>query len=77
MWLRIGGGKFTREAGKPGLLERIRKNLPVVRGMPLLSGVNTAEVTDEMLDILSHRSRKSIINPNDRRIVRGNRNIVG
>ncbi|KKK90962.1 hypothetical protein LCGC14_2717740, partial [marine sediment metagenome] len=47
------GGKFTREAGKPGLLERIRKNLPVVRGMPLLSGVNTAEVTDEMLDILS------------------------
>ncbi|KKN55763.1 hypothetical protein LCGC14_0579120 [marine sediment metagenome] len=71
------GGKFTRETGKPGLLERIRKNLPLVRGMPLLSGVNTAEVTGEMLDILSHRSRKSIINPNDRRIVRGNRNIVG
>ena len=71
------GGKFTREAGKPGLLERIRKNLPVVRGMPLLSGVNTAEVTGEMLDILSHRSRKSIINPNDRRIVRGRQNITG
>ena len=71
------GGKFIKEKGKPSLLERIRRNLPLVKGTPVLSGVATSEITDEMLDILSHNARKSVINPNDRRITRGRQNIIG
>ena len=71
------GGKFTKEKGEPSLLERIRRNLPVVKGMPLLSGVSSKEITGEMLDALSHNARKSAINKNDRRVIRGHRNIVG
>jgi hypothetical protein len=71
------GGKFTKEKGKPSLLERIRRNLPIVRGIPLLSGVSSKEITGEMLDILSANARKSAIDKNNRRISRGRRNIVG
>ena len=71
------GGKFIKEKGKPSLLERIKKNLPLVRGTPLLSGVSSAEVTSEMLDVLSQNARKSAIDKNNRRITRGRRNIVG
>ncbi len=71
------GGNFIKEKGKPGLLERIRRNLPLVKGTPVLSGVPTSQITDEMLDVLSHNARKSIINPNDRRITRGRQNIIG
>ena len=71
------GGKFIKEKGKPSLLERIRRNLPLVKGTPVLSGVATSEITDEMLDILSQNARKSVINPNDRRITRGRQNIIG
>jgi len=71
------GGKFTKEKGKLSLLERIRRNLPVVKGMPLLSGVDSSEITGEMLDIMSQNARKSAINKNDRRITRGQRTIIG
>ncbi len=71
------GGIFTKEKGKPSLLERIRRNLPLVKGTPLLSGVSPSEITDEMLDVLSKNARKSAIDPNNRRVVRGQRNIVG
>ena len=71
------GGNFIKEKGKPSLLERIRRNLPLVKGTPVLSGVPTSEITDEMLDVLSHNARKSAINPNDRRIIRGRQNIIG
>ena len=71
------GGQFIKEKGKPSLLERIRRNLPIVKGMPLLSGVSSAEVTGEMLDILSVNARKSAINKNDRRISRGRRSVIG
>ncbi len=71
------GGKFTKEKGPPSLLERIRKNLPFIKGQPLLSGVSSQNITDEMLDLLSKNARKSAIDPNDRRIQRGRRNIVG
>ena len=71
------GGKFMKEKSKPSLLERFKRNLPFIKGTPLLSGVSSSEITDEMLDILSKNARKSAINRNDRRIIRGNRNIVG
>lgn len=71
------GGKFVKEKGRPSLLERIKRNLPLVRGTPLLSGISSAEVTSEMLDVLSHNARKSAIDKNNRRVVRGQRTIVG
>ena len=71
------GGKFVKEKGTPSLLERIRRNLPLIKGVPLLSGVSSRDITGEMLDILSENARKSAIDPNNRRIVRGNRNIIG
>jgi len=71
------GGKFVKEKGKPSLLERIRRNLPLVKGMPLLSGVSSTEITGEMLDVLSQNARKSAIDPNNRRVIRGQRTIVG
>jgi len=71
------GGKFVKEKGKLSLLERIRRNLPLIKGVPLLSGISSQEITDEMLDALSKNARKSAIDKNDRRIVRGRRNIVG
>jgi len=71
------GGKFVREKGKPSLLERIKRNLPLVRGTPLLSGVSAANITDEMVDVLSKRARKSAIDKNNRRISRNRQNVVG
>ena len=71
------GGKFTKEQGKPSLLERIRRMVPLVKGMPILSGVPTSELTDEMLDILVQNKRKSAIDQSKRRILRGRGNIVG
>lgn len=71
------GGKFIREKDKPSLLERIRRNIPLVRGTPLLSGVSTSEITDEMLDLLAKNAEKSAIDKNNRRIFRGQQNIVG
>ena len=71
------GGKFTKEKGKPSLLERIRRNLPIIKGTPLLSGISSQDITSEMLDVLSQNARKSAIDKNDRRIIRGQRNIIG
>ena len=71
------GGVFTKERGKPSLLERIRRNLPLIKGTPLLSGVSTSVITSEMLDVLSKNARKSAIDKNNRRIIRGRQNIVG
>ena len=71
------GGKFLKEKTVPSLLERIRKNIPFIKGTPLLSGVSSQNITDEMADLLSKNARKSAFDPNNRRIARGRRNIVG
>jgi len=71
------GGQFVREKEKPSLLERIKRNLPLIKGMPLLSGVSPAEITEEMVDVLSKRARKPAIDKNNRRITRGRNIIVG
>ena len=71
------GGKFIKEKKVPSLLERIRKNMPFIKGQPLLSGVPSQNLTDEMVDLLSKNARKPATDPNNRRIQRGRRNIVG
>lgn len=71
------GGKFVKEKGKLGLLERIRRNIPLIKGTPLLSGISSREITSEMLDLLSKNARKSAIDKNNRRIFRGRSNIIG
>jgi len=68
--VKTKGSRFRRERGKPGLLERIRKRQPVVKGQPLLSGVPTAQLTDEMLDVLSANARKPVMNRTNRKIER-------
>ena len=71
------GGKFIKEKKTPSLLERIRKNMPFVKGTPLLSGVSSRDISEEMLEALSRNARKSAFDKNDRRIQRGRGNIVG
>ena len=71
------GGQFIKEKTQLSLLERIRKNIPFIKGMPLLSGVSASDITGEMLDAFSKNAHKSSIDPNNRRIIRGQRNIVG
>jgi len=68
--IKTKGSKFRREQGKPGLKERIIKNLPEIEGMPVLSGVASAEITDEMMNIMSQQRRKRNIQPPQRRIER-------
>lgn len=71
------GGKFLKEKTTPSLLERIRRNIPFIQGQPLLSGISSQNITDEMVDALSKNARKPSFDPNNRRILRGRRNIVG
>lgn len=54
------GAHLRRERGTSGLLERIKKNEPIAKGIPLLSGVPLNQVTDEMLDILSNRRKEAL-----------------
>ena len=74
--IKTRGGKFKREVGKPGLRERIIKNQPTVPGLPLLSGVPSAEITGEMMNIMSEQARKQNIQPNLRRIERKRPRII-
>jgi hypothetical protein len=55
--VKTKGGRLRRERGAPTLLERIIKRQPLVKGMPILSGVSSAEVTDEMMDVISKQRR--------------------
>ncbi len=65
------GRKLWKERkGRESLLERIKRNKPIAKGLPLLSGVNIAEVTDEMLGILSRNASTPKMNPKQRRIER-------
>jgi hypothetical protein len=68
--IKTKGRQFRRERGKPGLLERIIRRQPLVPGLPLLSGVSSAEISDEMTNILSHQARERKIDKAIRRIDR-------
>ena len=74
--IKTRGGKFRREQGKPGLKERIIKRQPEVKGFPILSGVPTAEITDEMLNIMSQQARKDKMPMTQRRIIRTKPRII-
>lgn len=74
--IKTKGSRFKRERGTPSLRERIIKNQPEVPGLPLLSGVSSAEVTDEMMNIMSQQRRKRNIQPQRRRRERIKPNIV-
>jgi len=74
--IKTTGHQFKREAGQSGLLERIIKNQPAIPGQPLLSGVSSSQISDEMMGILSRRARDKAVEPRRRRIERRNpRNI--
>ena len=64
------GSQYRREKGKMGLLERIKRNKPIAKGLPLLSGISPVEVTDEMMGVLSRNARRPRTNPKQRRIKR-------
>jgi hypothetical protein len=74
--VKTRGSQRQRERGKPGLLERIIRNQPQVPGLPLLSGVSTSELTDEMVNILSHRAHQRVREPRTRRLERRKSNII-
>ncbi len=74
--VKTRGNQRERERGKPSLLERIIRNQPEVKGMPLLSGVPSEQLSDEMLNVLSQKAHSRIINPRTRRIERRRPNIV-
>jgi len=58
--VKTKGGQFRRERGLPTLRERIIKNEPLVKGLPLLSGVPSQLITNEMTNILSHQARNKL-----------------
>lgn len=68
--IKTKGHSFRRERGRPGLLERIKRNQPPAPGLPLLSGVASAEISDEMMNILSQQARERRLEPPRRKIER-------
>jgi hypothetical protein len=74
--VKTKGSSLRRDRGQPGLLERIMQNKPLLPGVPLLDGVSSAEISNEMCDVLSKRARVRVINPNNRRIERPNPKII-
>jgi len=74
--VKTRGGVLRRERGKPGLMERIIKNQLVVDGLPMLSGVSTSAISNEMMNVMSKQARKRVVEPNDRRLKRINPKII-
>lgn len=74
--VKTRGGQFKRERGEPSLIERIKKNKPEVPGMPVLSGIPTSQVTDEMMNIMSQRARSRRVQPHQRRLERPHSRII-
>jgi hypothetical protein len=68
--VKTRGGQFKRDRGVLSLLERVIKNIPPAKGLPLLAGVPLNEVSDEMTNILSQRAREKTIQPKRRKIER-------
>lgn len=59
-----------RERGKPGLMERIVRNQPEAPGLPLLSGVPTSALTDEMINVLSEKRKTKSAEVRSRKLIR-------
>jgi hypothetical protein len=69
--IKSKGSKLRRERGKPGLLERIKRGVPEVKGLPILSGISSAELSDEMLNIMAKKAARKVIIPKRRKLERG------
>jgi len=68
--IKTKGTQFQRERGKVGLRERIIKEQPEVKGLPLLSGVSSQEISDEMMNIMSQKTRRRNLRYTPRRLER-------
>ena len=71
------GGKYRPESRKSSLLKRIIDNKPVVPGKPILSGIPTSQITEEMVNVLSQNARNRKTSPRDRIVQRGKKIITG
>jgi hypothetical protein len=71
------GGKYRPESRKSSLLKRIIDNKPVVPGQPILSGVPTDQITEEMVNVMSQNARNRKNNPRERKVQRGKKIITG
>lgn len=58
--IKSRGSKYHRERGKPTLVERILKEPPSKNGIPILSGVSSAEVDDVTTNVMSHKAREGL-----------------
>lgn len=74
--VKTRGSRKWREKREPNLLERVIRNKPQVDGMPLLSGVPTCKITNEMIDVLSKRNRNRIKESKSRKIERKRPDII-
>lgn len=74
--VKTKGGTLRRERGQLGLLERIIKNQPILQGSPILDGVSSAEISDEMMNVMSQQARMRNIEPMTRRIERPHPKII-
>ena len=68
--VKTRGSQFRKERGIPSLLERIKRNKPEADGLPLLSGIASAEITDEMMNLMSHKARRRLDRTKTRKIER-------
>jgi hypothetical protein len=74
--IKTKGNQFKRERGVPNLRERIIKNQPEVPGLPVLSGVSSKDISNEMMNIMSQQRRRRNIQPPQRRIERQKPKII-
>lgn len=74
--VKTRGSRLWKEKRKPNLLERIIRNEPEIPGMPLLSGVPSAAITDEMMNIMSQKAREAKLKPKSRKIERKRPEII-
>jgi hypothetical protein len=65
--VKTKGRKYHAARSQPSLTERILRNKPIVKGLPLLSGVSSAEITDTDMNILSQQRRGKLQNYTNRR----------
>jgi len=59
------GGSSSVESGELSLNDRLRDGIPVVPGIPLLSGINANDLTGEQVEILLDKYYKNDYNKNN------------
>jgi hypothetical protein len=72
-----GAGQAPPETTNPTLIERIKKNEPVVKGMPLLSGVDINELDEEIIEALIDRVYEKDYNRKSKFALRRRPDVIG